>query len=141
MTREELTKWFCDKFNSCYQAVLVDDNGSRLFWFYDKNFIRKKKLCKIENIELHNNNEVKGVCLFDIYVHNRYIYCDSEIIWGFFGQNYSKNYIAIQSLINEIIEKNIPQLRNYVPQCSRPATVLSKECYHKLITYNSIYNK
>jgi len=136
MTKEELSKWFVDKFNSCYPVSITGDE-SRLLFFYDEQFIRKKKLCKIENKKLSNHN-VNGFCLFDLYISNRYLYCDLETIWKFFEKNYSNDYSKIQSLITEIIKNHIPKLSYHTPQCSRVNTAYPKNYYHKLKIYKSI---
>ena len=137
MTKEELTIWFVDKFNSCY-PVTIEDDYTRLFWFYDEQFIRKIKLCKIENIKYPIHNTVKGTCLFDVHISNRYLFCDYKEIWSFFEKNYSKNYNEIQSLISEIFRYELIKLSNCTPQCSRPSIALDKKHYHKLKIYKSI---
>jgi hypothetical protein len=43
MVKEELSKWFWDKFNSCY-PVVHEDYPKIIFMFYDENFLRQKKL-------------------------------------------------------------------------------------------------
>jgi len=137
MTKEELTIWFVRKFNSCY-PVSIPDNDTRLLWFYDEKVIRKIKLCKIENNKYYKPKTVKGTCLFDMHISNRYLYCDLNTIWKFFEKNYSENYDKIQSLIIEIIKNNISKLSYYTPQCMRVSTAFDRNNYHKLIVYKSI---
>jgi len=42
----KLTKWFWNKFNSCY-PVKQQDYPDSIFFVYDKHFIKQKKLCRI----------------------------------------------------------------------------------------------
>ena len=113
MTKYELTKWFWNKFNSCY-PVKHDDLPDRIFWVYDEKFIRKLKLCKLTNQEITLPNKVQGKCLFDQDLKTEYLWCDNEEIWSFFKQNYKDNYYDIQSLIKDILS-DTTKLYVYTP--------------------------
>ena len=47
MPNQELIEWFNNYFYNCYY-VKHDDYPESIFMFYDKNYIRKQKLAKIE---------------------------------------------------------------------------------------------
>ena len=80
MTKEELTIWFCNKFNSCY-PVVHDNYLNKIFWIYDKQYARNLKLCKLNNQKFVLPNKIKGDCLFDQDILNNYLYCEYQEIW------------------------------------------------------------
>jgi len=109
MNKEELKKWFWNKFNGCYKVK--HSNYDDVFYFYDEQFIRQKKLSRIIGEELVYPNEVKGICLFEQDQKNGYLWCDRDEIWSFFENNFSTNYQEIQSFIKELLEEHsIPVL-------------------------------
>ena len=112
MTKEEISDWFIDKFNSCY-SVKHDDFPDSIFWVYDEQFIRKLKLCKLDNKNL-KINKINGICLFeqDKKCHN--FYCDYNEIWSFLKNNYTDKYDDIQSTIKDILSDNT-KLNVYIP--------------------------
>jgi len=67
MTKEELSKWFLNKFNSCY-PVKHKDHPEIIFMFYDEQFLRQKKLSRVLDEELiyPSTVKVKGKCLYSI---------------------------------------------------------------------------
>lgn len=112
MEKEELSKWFYNKLNSCY-PVKHDDYPNDIFWFYDEQIVRKIKLCKINNTEI-TITKVKGTCLFEQNLTNKNLWCDYNIIWSFFEKNYNVNYSDIQSLITSILSEP-DKLNVYIP--------------------------
>lgn len=113
MTKEEITKWFIDKFNSCY-PVKHDDLPYSIFYYYDEKYIRKLKLCKLNNKYFTSPTEVKGYCLFEQDAATEDLWCDYLEIWAFFKKNYINNYDEIQSLITEILSDD-NKLNVYTP--------------------------
>ena len=113
MTKEELTDWFINKFNSC-NPIKHDDYPDRIFWFYDEKYIRKLKLCKLNNQEITLPNKVNGKCLFDQDLKNKYLWCNNTEIWAFFRNNYVDNYNDIQTLIKDILS-DTTKLNLYSP--------------------------
>lgn len=80
MTEDELKIWFWDKFYSCY-PVIDKDNLNSIFLFYDESHTRNKKLCKINKQEIKSPKKVNGVCLFELNIRYKKIYCsDYEIL-------------------------------------------------------------
>ena len=102
MTKEELTIWFCNKFNSCY-PVVHDNYLNKIFWIYDKQYARNLKLCKLNNQKFVLPNKIKGDCLFDQDILNNYLYCEYQEIWSFFKQNYKDNYDEIKLFVTDIL--------------------------------------
>ena len=103
MTKEELSTWFWDKFNSCYPAIHHDYPES-IFWYYDDKVLRKIKLCKLDGKEF-TQTKVTGVWLFEQDFKNQYLYCNYDKILLFFYENYSDNFYDIQSLIKDVIKE------------------------------------
>ena len=113
MNKEELSKWFIDKFNSCY-PVIHDDYPDSIFWLYDEKYLRKMKLCKLNNQKISLPNKVYGVCLFEQDIKTKYLWCDYNEIWSFFKTNYKDNYDDIQLLIKDILS-DYTKLNVYTP--------------------------
>jgi hypothetical protein len=105
MTKEEeLSKWFRNKFNSCY-PVVHEKYPENIFMFYDEQFLRQKKLARVLNENIIYPKEVKGKCLFRQDYKNHNFWCDYDEIWSFFERNYSTNYTHIQTFIRSLLEE------------------------------------
>jgi hypothetical protein len=105
MKKNELSKWFWSKFNSCY-PVKHDDYPDSIFMFYDENFLRQKKLARVLNEQIVYPNQVTGKCLFHLSYKNNNLWCNYDEIWSFFERNYSPNYTDIQSLIKNLLREH-----------------------------------
>ena len=64
MNKEEITKWFWNKFYSCYPAK-HQDYPHKIFMFYDEGFIRQKKLSRIVGEPIEYPSKINGICLFE----------------------------------------------------------------------------
>ena len=104
MTEEELKIWYWDEFNSCY-PVVHSDYPESVFWFYDEKFIRKTKLCKLNNSEITFPKKITGKCLFEQDFKNKWLNCEYDEIWMFFYTNYSANYHYVQSFIKNMLKE------------------------------------
>ncbi len=111
MSKEELTKWFLDKFNSCY-PVIHNEHENSVFFLYDEQYIRKVKLSIIENSEIPNPKNFKGDILFELNNRTKTLYCDYSKIWTFIAKNHVNNYHEIQDFLFEIINK-LDKLNEY----------------------------
>jgi hypothetical protein len=113
MSEQELKKWFTNKLNSCYR-ITCDDCPSSIFWIYDEQYIRKLKLCKINNVKFKlNDKDIKGNLLFEQDTLTSSLWCCIEI-WSVFEKNCT-DYTDIQIKIKYII-KNNDILKNYLPR-------------------------
>jgi hypothetical protein len=106
MTKEELSKWFWNKYNSCYQVVHKDYPES-IFIFYDEQFLRQKKLYRVLNEELIYPSKVDGDCLFELDFNSKYLWCNGNKIYPFFEKNYSRNYTVIEEFIKKLLEDHV----------------------------------
>ena len=69
MTEKELIDWFNEKLNNCF----LYKNYTYLYYIYDKNYMRKKKLAEIENKTIDIPNKIyKHKILFKIMDYNVY---------------------------------------------------------------------
>ena len=124
MTKEEISKWFWNKYNSCYPVVHKDYPES-IFMFYDEQFFRQKKLARILNEEISYPIEIKGTWLFHQDYKNGWFNCRYDEIWSFFYDNYSSNYYDIQTLIkNLLVEHDKLQVLTPVIKTSLPISTL-----------------
>ena len=105
MIKEEISKWFWNKYNSCY-PVIHKDYPKNIFMFYDEQFFRQKKLARVLGEELIYPSEIKGKCLFRQDYKNGWFDCKYDEIWSFFERNYSSNYTDIQTLIKSLLEEH-----------------------------------
>lgn len=105
MSKEELSKWFWDKFNSCY-PIKHKDYPKSIFMIYDEQFLRQRKLARVLDEEIIYPT-VKGKCLFRQDYKNNVLWCNYDEIWLFFERNYSPNYIDIRSLITNLLEETV----------------------------------
>jgi len=115
MEKEELTKWFIDKFNSCY-PVAHDNYPDSIFWFHDELYTRKMKLCKLSNQKITLPNKISGECLFEQDFNSKYLWCDYNEIWSFFEKNDIYNYDKIQSSIKDILS-DTTKFSVFTPRC------------------------
>jgi len=114
MNNEELKLWFLDKFRSCY-AVEHIDFPNQIFWYYDKSYIRKLKLSRLNNTDFILPSDIKGVCLFRQDISNKVLFCDSENIWDIISKNYNSH--KINDFVYWIIRDEI-KLNGYFPSNS-----------------------
>lgn len=111
MTKIEATLWIDNKLNLCYTTDKCDNY---IDWIYDENFIRKSKLCKINNKKIKYPTQHNGTCLFEQHTKRKKFYCDYDEIWEFLEINYTDNYKEIQSTIKSVM-KNYKKLNKYTP--------------------------
>ena len=105
MSKEELSRWFWNKFNSCY-SVVHDDNPNNIFMIYDKNFLRQMKLSRVLGTKLEYPEKVEGICLFRQDLKNQDFRCDYYEIWSFLEKNYSRDYSEVQSFIKNLLNEH-----------------------------------
>jgi len=113
MTKDELSDWLLNKILYCYPVKNVDFNNC-ILWIYDENYIRKLKLCKLNNQTITSPNKIKGICLFEQELNNNLLLFNYDEIWDFFENNYSNNDYEIQHLIYDILKDNT-KLNGYEP--------------------------
>jgi hypothetical protein len=99
MTKEELSKWLCNKYKSCY-PVYHEKYPKSIFMFYDENFLRQKKLSRVLDEVISYPTDVKGICLFEFDFKNKWFVCNDYEIWSFIEKNYSTNYVDIREFID-----------------------------------------
>jgi len=105
MNREELTTWFWSVLNLCYP--LYDKNKPNFIqWYYNEQFVRKIKLCKINNQRIIIPDKFKGDFVFEQNIKFKILYINCDNIWNFFRNNYSKEDIYINIFINEILNNS-----------------------------------
>ena len=105
MTKEEISKWFWNKFNSCY-TVVHKDYPKNIYKFYDENFLRQKKLARVLNKKFSYSSEVKGICLFELNYEIKHFCCNYDEIWSFLYDNYSPNYTDVQTFIQNLLKEH-----------------------------------
>jgi hypothetical protein len=136
MTKEELSKWFWDKFNSCY-PVVHEDYPDNIFMIYDKNFVRQKKLARVLGTKLEYPKKIEGTYLFYQDLKNKWFRCDYDEIWSFFYDNYSRNYTEVQLFIKSLLCEH-DKLSTFTPLKYLPQ-VTGPLCEHdKLSTFTPI---
>jgi hypothetical protein len=99
MNKEELSKWFWCKFNSCYPVL----NNEDIYMIYDKNFLRQMKLSRVLDTPLNYPEKVEGICLFQMDFKKQWFRCDYYEIWSFFCDNYSRDNTDIKLFIKSLL--------------------------------------
>jgi len=74
MTRED----FKDIINSCY-PVYDGKCADIVYYFYDSNLLRQRKLCRILNKKFIYPDHISGDCLFEKVVYDNEIRCSMNI--------------------------------------------------------------
>jgi len=125
VNKEELKKWLLNKFNGCYKAKYL--NNENIFYFYDEQFVRQKKLSRIVGDEIIYPSSVKGKCLFEQDTDELLLFCDYTEIWSVIKTNYiltpkylESDYNDIRSFIKEILLENTTIkniFSNYTIEC------------------------
>ena len=113
MNKEELSEWFWDKFNNCYPVKHIYYPNS-IFWFYDEQFNRKIKLCKLNNQKLNFDVKFKDNCLFEQNIKDKYLFCNYDKIWIYFQIDNNDIYRQIQQNIIETLNEN-EKFKLYTP--------------------------
>ena len=101
---QELIDWFKNYFDNCYY-VKHDEYPESIFMFYDINYVRQKKLAKLEgkNIE---KTDITGVCLFEQEWKYNWFGCNYNLIWCYLRDNYSFNHVDFQEFIKYMLEEH-----------------------------------
>jgi len=138
MNKEELSKWFWNKFNSCY-PVQHEDFTESIFMFYDEQFLRQKKLSRVLNENVIYPSDVKGICLFQKDYKNGWFICNYDEIWSFLYNNYSSEYSDVQSLITNLLEEH-DKGHDKLRVLPLPVLPVELEEHDKLSTRETIIN-
>jgi len=125
MTEEELKNWFFDKFNSCYY-VKHKDYPESIYMYYDKNFVRQKKLARVLDNDIIYPTKVDGICLFELDYKYEYFWCDYTYVWLFFEKKNVYNYVEIRNLITCWLEK-VSKLEIFTPMIAKSRNLDSLE--------------
>jgi len=110
-TKDELSNWLTNKFLSCYK-VINENNEKCIYYFYDEKYIRKLKLCKINNIKYIKTN-INGICIFQTNVIDKYLFCNDKI-WNLFMKHY--NYVDIKFILKNILNKQEFNKYMFIPK-------------------------
>ena len=102
MNKEELINWFWNEYNSCYFVTHLDYPQS-VFLFYDEQFNRKLKLCKISGKSIKLPSKVTGICLFELDYKNNWFHYNYDEIYQFLYKNYNHNYFEINDFVKDML--------------------------------------
>jgi len=107
MNKEELKKWFINKYNSCY-PIIHEDYPKSIFMFYDPQFIRQKKLSRIlgEEIEIEYPIKPNGICLFELDYENGCFCMNYDEITKNLYNNYLTNWLDVKEFISVWLQNN-----------------------------------
>ena len=98
MSEEELKIWFINILNCCY----ITDDSRYVYFIYNKNYIRAKKLANILNKDIEYPNKIQQKILLKILKDGNYLYCDYNNIWKYF--EHYKTYTLQQQIIRRFIK-------------------------------------
>ena len=112
---EEAKKWFRNLFKGCYIKTL-DKYPNSIFWIYDKNLVRLKKLSKITGIEKYNLDMSDGELICEQDEKNRCFYIKYHNYWQFLRSNFNLNNNGTRELTTEVIN-DILNCKEYKMWC------------------------
>jgi hypothetical protein len=101
---EEAKKWFIDLFQGCYLKKL-DKHPDRIFWIYDKNLVRQRKLSKITGIEKINLEMSDGELIFEQDEKNGWFWIKYSNYWSFLHSNFKLNDDEIRELTSSVVNE------------------------------------
>ena len=110
---EEAKKWFKDLFQGCYLKKL-DKYPNSIFWIYDKNLIRLRKLAKITGIEKYNLDMFAGEIIFDQDVKNEWFRIKYANYWQFLQSNFNLSWDQVKTLTTEVVN-DVLNSKEYTP--------------------------
>jgi hypothetical protein len=94
---EEAKKWFRDLFQGCYLKK-IDKYPNSIFWIYDKELIRQRKLSKITGIEKFSLDMSIGEIIFEQDIKNGWFRIKYANYWQFLQSNFKLNDDEIREL-------------------------------------------
>ena len=117
---EEAKKWFRNLFQGCYIKRL-DKYPDSIFWVYDKNLIRLRKLAKVTGIDEINLNMSDGEIIFDQNEKSGNFWIKYDNYWSFLESNFNLNDEQISELTTDAV--------NEVLNCKQYTTGFMCICY------------
>jgi len=102
MNNIEASYILLNKFNLCYKVKCADYPDS-IFWFYDEQFIRKQKICKLNNQDVLLPKKINGYCLFEQDIKSMNLFCEDGL-WDIIEECCNKKNIDIRTIIKYSLE-------------------------------------
>ena len=102
-----MEKWFITLLTDCY-VEKYDDDISILY--YDKNYIREKKLCRVLGQEI--STPKSGVMMFELDYKRKWLNCNKSI-WDHISKEI--HYPSIQDFIIRCLQKQ--DIKEFKPWC------------------------
>ncbi len=118
MSEKELINWFQKKLNNCY-IIQKDDE---IYWIYDKNYIRAKKLALIDGRKVDIPENHKNL-FFKYDLKKQHLTCDYNKIWYFLKINYSFDRIDIKTFIIDRMYE-FENLNQYIIHSINPSSII-----------------
>lgn len=144
--KEQATKWFENLIQGCYLKTSREYYPRMIFWVYDKNLIRQKKLNKITGIEKYNLNMSDGKIIMIQDVTNKkfrieYSTNKHTMDCSFMEHNFNISYKQVKEITKDILNNklNSEEYKKIVPTLEIK-NVLNKE-YTTLSDVLGMYNK
>ena len=104
MNKQEITKWFKNKFDNCYW-VTNENYPDSIFMYYDEQFIRQKKLSRVLGEEIEYPEKPSGKLLFEQDYKNEYFWINYDEITSFFYSNYSNSWLDVREIISDRLKE------------------------------------
>ena len=90
--QEEAKKFFLEKLEGCYY-IKHKDYPDNIFWFYDKNFLRQKKLCNILGKKYIIGDINNGELIFEQNLDSKRLWIKYQEIWSLLEKKYLHSFI------------------------------------------------
>jgi hypothetical protein len=101
---EEAKIWFLNIMKGCYLKKL-DKYPGWIFWVYDKNLIRQRKLSKITEEYKINLDMSNGEIIFEQDEKNGDFYIKYDNYWEYLELNFNLVYMKVRELTSNVVNE------------------------------------
>jgi len=144
MIPEKLTEYILNIFNSCIQIKHNYDKNI-IYWYYDENFIRKQKMCLLNNKSITKPKKLNGIVLFIENKNNKKLTYNINEIKKIieklnnnkidFSDYYSSDSMFTIFLDNKI--RKIPKFKTYNEYFNTNNNIITFHTYYNYNLYKS----
>lgn len=106
MNKDELAKWLWNMLKSCY-PLYYPSNPQFIYWYYNEQFTRKLKLCKLNNEKIIITGKSKGDFVFEQDIVREILYFNNDNVWHYFKKKMKTTDDQIKTMMNDILNDSI----------------------------------
>lgn len=129
MIDDEFKNWVLGIVNSCYK-VTIDGYPNTILYFYDESYSRKKKIFKLNRIDITTPTKVSGYCLFEQNYVNNTLHFNDNILYSM----YKKQNVDCENFTTLVINSlnNIGKFKFYISDSCISSDYFFRNNYNRL---------